>query len=258
MRTVALIVAILLGIAAAIGVRSYLKSQERKFEQQHQMVRVVVARTDILPGEELSAGKVAYQKIPAQSLTPDLITEHELGRYFGKEVTTEIGRGMNIRASDFIAQQVEEPSTRLAEGRRAVSISVGATTGVAGLIRPGDRVDIYCTGSGDIGSTNQTWRVLSDVGVLAVDDRMSDTAGFEPYQRYKRGYSTLTLAVTPLEAQILIYLQESAKLTFALRSISEVGQRADIPAVNASNIRELAEQANMARQQQIEEIDEPQ
>ena len=38
-------------------------------------------------------------------------------------------------------------SSRLERGMRAFAISVNVTSGVSGLLRPGDRVDVYWTGS---------------------------------------------------------------------------------------------------------------
>ena len=254
MRTVGLVVAILLGIAAAIGVRGYLKSQEREFQQQHRMVEVAVANRSILAGETLTEDMVSYNEKPADSLSSEDIPRPFIGGYLDQKVTGNIDRSSQILVRHFVAPRASPASGVLVEGRRAITIAVDSTSGVAGLIRPRDRIDIYATTSG--GSEPETWSVLSDVTVLAVDDRMSETtAGIADYRGYRRGYATLTLAVTPLEAQLLVYLKEHGRLTFGLRPRIELGQKGTVPTISSANVRELATQANRYRQKELQQLE---
>ena len=267
MRTVALIVAIVLGIVAAIGVRSYLKAQQVQFQRQVRPVKVAVARRTIEADEELTQDMIELEEIPANMLTTDMIVEQELGRYVGvgRRVTRNIDKGTQIRVGHFISRELRVAAERLTEGKRAITIAVDATSGVAGLVRPGDHVDIVATTTGTrraaptTGAAPETWKVLSDVTVLAVDDRMTETAaGITDYRSYRRGYSSFTLAVTPLEAQILSYLKDNAKLTFVLRPRTELGEKQGVPTIDGSNVRELAGQANTARQEEIQKLEEVQ
>lgn len=259
MRTVAFVVAIVLGVVAVIGIGSYAKSLKRQYEQEHKMVNVALARRSIKQGEALSRDMVGYDQRPAEMLSGLSITSLALPSYLDREVNRNIDRGTQILVSDFARREPERPATVLQEGMRAVSISVNPTSGVAGLLSPGDSVDILATmtvpggaGAGRAG-TAKTWVVLSDVTVLAVDERTSGLlAGPVAYAAARRGYSTLTLAVTPEEALILVYLQEHATLIFALRPRLEVGERSDLSEVELSNVMALAEEANRKRQRRIE------
>ncbi len=254
MRTVALIVAIALGIAAAIGVRTYIQGIEAEHEREQDLVEVAVPRRNLAAGEEVTPGNITGRSIPAHTLTADQVTMQDIQRYFGRELVDDVGANVSLRHDHFVRPEPRLASARLPAQHRAVTVSVDATSGVAGLIRPGNRVDIFCTGMGEAGGrgAQETWRVLSDVTVLAVDSQMSDldVTGFE---RQRRGYSNLTLAVTPDEAQLLIYLMNNARLTFALRPEREVGEREELPPVSAGNVREISEQANRRRQQLLEE-----
>ncbi len=255
MRTVALVVAIALGVAAAVGVRAYLQSMEREFESEQQLVQLAVPRRDIAAGEELSPGMVTEDAIPARSLMPDQITMQDVGRYYGREVRREVGRGIPLRVDHFIRMEPRRASAELPPGHRAVAISADLTSGVAGLIRPGNKVDIICTGMGEGGGrgAQETWLVLSDVTVLATDSRMSDLDDLHAgYDEFRRGYSTLTLSVTPAEAQLLIYLMNNARLSFSLRPEREVGETEPLPAVDGGNVRRLSEEANRQRQELLE------
>lgn len=262
MRTIALIVAVALGIVAALGVRSYLKKQERQYEQQYREVDVAAAGRSIDAGEELTRDMIAFQKKPQKSLSSLDIVRLDVDRYLGRKVNRNIDRGSQIMVSDFTRRRPESAARALPDGMRAMSINVDAVTGVSGLINPGDSVDILATiteGEGRAkleAASVKTMRVLSDVTVLAVDNRMSATSNSLDTRRgYGRNYANLTLAVTPMESQLLVYLQEHATLTFVLRPQTEVGQEGELPEVSASNVTELAKEANKERQRRIEEVE---
>ena len=258
MRTAGLVVAILLGIAAAVGARTYLKSQQRAFQEQHKMVEVAVAAHSITAGETLTEDMVAFEEKPAGSQSAEDIPRLSIGRYLGRKATGNIDRGSQILVRHFVAPSSRMASTMLVEGRRALTIAVDATSGVAGLIHPGDHVDIHATSAPDrgAGAEPETWLVLSDVTVLAVDDRMSEVPlGLTDYSGYRRGYSNLTFALTPLEAQLLTYLKDRARLTFSLRPKTELGQKTPMPSVNSGNVQDLARQANLERQKELQELE---
>lgn len=263
MRTIALIVAVALGIVAAIGVRSYLKRQKEEFQQQYREVRVAAAARSIDAGETLTSDMVTFETKPQKSLTGLDIVRLDIDRYLGREVNRNIDRGAQILVSDFTERRPRSAARTLPEGMRAISINVDAVKGVSGLINPGDSVDLIASitqtqgGSGVQAASTKTLRVLSDVRVLAVDNRMSATTSSAGSPRgYGRNYATLTLAVSPLEAQLLTYLQEHSTLTCSLRPETEVGQQEDLPEVDATNVTELARQANRERQNRIQEVEE--
>jgi len=256
MRTVAVIVAVLLAIAAAIGVRSYMKRQERDFNQKLKVVKVAVAKVHVGAGEVLARDMVAYADKQSAFLEPTDITGGNLGNYVGRKLERDVGKGTPLKSSFFVSREKKPASKVLQEGKRAITLAVDITSGVAGLVRPGDNVDIYATTSARAGGTPRTWLVLSQVNVLAVDDRMSDiTVGQTDYRGYRRGYSSFTLSVTSLEAQVLIYLQDYAQLTFALRPRTELGQKGGAPVIDGGNVEQYAGEANKDRQREIRELD---
>lgn len=255
MKNVALVVAIVLGIVAAIGVRSYLKRQETKVEERLKQVRVPVAGRSIRKGDAFTVDMVRFTEMPAESLTSDSITEADLRGYFGRQVWRNVDRGTILQRSFFIERMQEPASGVLAEGERAVTIPVDITTGVGGLLRPGDRIDLLATmteakgqavGSVD---TTKTWRVLSDVTILAVDNRLSPEVGGP--QGAKASYATITLAVTPDEAEILVWLRGRAQLTCLMRPRFETGEPGAPTVVDIKNVESLAAKANSLRQDRL-------
>lgn len=92
----------------------------------------------------------------------------------------------------------------LGPGMRAVTVGVDAVTGLAGLVWPGDRVDLILTQAQDGSNVAPAHRVsaetvLHDGRVLAIDRQLMQGATSEsPEAAMAR---TVTLEVTPAEAE---------------------------------------------------------
>jgi pilus assembly protein CpaB len=113
-------------------------------------------------------------------------------------------------------------------GMRAVTVGVDAVTGSAGLIWPGDRVDLILTQTiGDtavpMGRRVAAESVLSDARVIAIDQRLVQDADSNTSADHAR---TVTLEVTPEQAARISVAMRLGKLSLAVRSVE--------PAVTAS------------------------
>jgi pilus assembly protein CpaB len=104
-------------------------------------------------------------------------------------------------------------ATQVSEGMRAVTIPIDAVSGVAGLIAPGDRVDILLTRS--IQSDLTTSIILQNVLVIATDQSAGGEAARTHVAR------TATVEVDPTDASKLALAQQVGKLTLSLRGINE-------------------------------------
>lgn len=101
-------------------------------------------------------------------------------------------------------------SALLKEGMRAVTIRVNDTSGVAGFVLPGDRVDVlYTREKGDQASIDV---LFQNVRVLAINQNVDEKNGNPIDGR------TATVELTPLDAQKLALAQSTGGLTFSLRS----------------------------------------
>jgi pilus assembly protein CpaB len=119
-------------------------------------------------------------------------------------------------------------------GMRAVSVGVDAISGTAGLIWPGDRVDLILTQSLDGPGINPGHRVaaetvLADVRVIAIDQRLvqgADASGQAPAPA-----RTVTLEVSPDQAERVEVAAHLGPLSLVVRSSSMSAQpRPAIPA----------------------------
>jgi pilus assembly protein CpaB len=109
-------------------------------------------------------------------------------------------------------QELTGIEARLKEGFRAVTFPVDATSGVAGFVGPGSRVDILA--SAGAGNETNTGCILSDVEVIAVGDTTQRASSSAIYQT-----NSITVAVSSTDTTKLIKAQvASGKLYMALRN----------------------------------------
>lgn len=137
-------------------------------------------------------------------------------------------------------------SALIAPGMRASTIRVNDVNGVAGFVLPGDHVDIMFTRNVDIDSTSRSNRksnnlqtdiFLQNMKVLAIDQDSNE-------QRDKPSVSkSITLEVTPVQAQKLILAMQMGKLSLSLRNVNTV----DAEEVRTIKARDLGfSEANVA------------
>ena len=119
-----------------------------------------------------------------------------------------------------LGEKVTEPGQAagltgsLAKGQRAFAIEVDVASGVSGFVQPGDRVDIYWTGSISNASTNSsndtTKLIESGVKIIAVDQTAAGGNGAATVAR------TVTVAASPEQVARLAQAGATGKLVLAL------------------------------------------
>src|SRR3546814_8767469 len=118
---------------------------------------------------------------------------------------------------------------------RAVTVPISATSGVAGFIFPGDRVDLVLTqdvaGSGDGQPLKASETIIRNLRVLAVDQTMDKTPKAGEEVKVSPA-STATLDVTPTRAEKIAVPQTIGALTLSPRSLAD--NTADLKAALAS------------------------
>jgi pilus assembly protein CpaB len=111
----------------------------------------------------------------------------------------------------------------LGPGMRAVTVSMSASTGVAGFVFPGDRVDLVLTqdvpGGGDGPPLKASETIVRNLRVLATDQRSSSES--EDGKTPVTTYSTVTMEATPRIAEKIAVAQTIGQLSLSLRSIAD-------------------------------------
>jgi len=202
------------------------------------------------------------------------------GHYLAdREDATDVLRGYAVRVPIASGETVDRssvvgPGERgflaavLGPGARAVTIRVGPATSHAGLIDPGDRVDVIL--SAELEAMDRERSVLArtiveDVRVVAVDRRVGyrggSTEGEESAPRDAEGTTrtemiTATLEVSPEQGDRLVLGEHEGKLSLAVRSLAAAVPRPSITAVALQDLllsTDVLEEAERERKRKEEE-----
>jgi pilus assembly protein CpaB len=165
---VAVGIAVVCGALAALLVYVYLRSFQPKPAQAPPKpadVSVVVPVMDVPPNTVLTAEKLAMVKLPADQAPKTALRDP--GEAVGGVSLTKLVAQKPILASQVMARG---PGLGLAgivpPGMRAVTVAVDPVTGVAGLLKAGDRVDVVATF--EAGENLVAKTILQDVELLAL------------------------------------------------------------------------------------------
>src|SRR5262245_40226683 len=148
-RTMILIAAIAVGCIAAFVVLKYVSGVEDRANEDAQRVPVLVVRADIAqgtPGEQaVEQGWIVEDEIAQEFLPATRITDFD--QISGKVALNNLAANQVLVDGMFV-----DPTTnsiglgqRLEENHVAYTISVDQEAGVAGLLVPGDLVDLFVT-----------------------------------------------------------------------------------------------------------------
>lgn len=111
----------------------------------------------------------------------------------------------------------------LGPGMRAVTVGVSATSGVAGFVFPGDRVDLVLTqevqGGGDGPPLRASETIVRNIRVLAVDQRLN--ARDDQGNQVAQTVSTITFEATPKIAEKIAVAQTIGQMSLSLRSLAD-------------------------------------
>ena len=190
---------------------------------------VLVASRPLPVGTIVDAESFRFQPWP-EGLVQDAYyirgrgTDADPRSLIGTVVRTEVSAGQPVTRGAVI-----RPGERgflaaaLGPGMRAVTVGVSATSGVAGFIFPGDRVDLVLTqevtGGGDGPPLRVSETIIRNIRVLAVDQRM--TVRDEHGNQVARNTSTVTFEATPKIAEKIAVAQTIGQLSLSLRSLAD-------------------------------------
>jgi Flp pilus assembly protein CpaB len=100
-------------------------------------------------------------------------------------------------------------------GMRAITVEVNETSGLAGMILPGCRVDVVSTLSGATKDQTLACTIVQDVLVQAVGQRL--TGGRLPEEKDAVPLRTVTLIATPRDAEAIELASSTGRTRLVLR-----------------------------------------
>ncbi|MBL7077048.1 MAG: Flp pilus assembly protein CpaB [Kiritimatiellae bacterium] len=258
------IIAIIIGILAFVLTSQYLRRKNDEIEKRWaelyagaERIPVVVAAHDIPGGSVIKREDLRRDEIFKSSAHDRVVAPGEANMIVGRKTVFEIKALKPVLWSDIVGGADDEKglADTVKPGMRALSISVSGAASVSGMVTPNDRVDVLGTFSfpservaGEMETVTLT--VLQDVTILAVGNQLSR----RPTDRARRsgGYSTVTVEVTPREAELLVFAEQvKGRLVLSLRNSSDVSFESNLPSVDFEQLQTTLPEMNRFRQQNI-------
>ena len=150
-RTLILIAAIVVGAIAAFALFNYVQGIEERANNDAELIGVYKVAQDIpkgSPGEQAVADSMIVESQIPREFLPANYTQ-DLATIQGKVALNDLSANQVLVEGMFVdpASALITFSERLQEGEVAITISVDQVRGVAGLLVPGDEVNILLTGA---------------------------------------------------------------------------------------------------------------
>ncbi|MCK5534431.1 Flp pilus assembly protein CpaB, partial [bacterium] len=220
-----LIIALSIAFVTVFLVGGYLNNLEKAYLFQGKKVEVLVARDYIPSAAFLKKEMVKSVKVPLAFRQPGaLVSLEELTGKKGRNIYSTIVPIMI--GEQIVATKLNslEKGTRLSfvipQEKGAISLGVDRVSGVSGLIRAGDRVNLICTFEYEKRNKLQvkTITLLQNLLVLAVNKRLIGTIIPKTKKgKYQNSITeeelrTVTLSVTPEEAEKIIFAAHQGEM----------------------------------------------
>lgn len=203
---------------------------------------LLVAAHALPAGTLLRADDLRWVQVSVSDVPPGAFLRNQTGD------TEPLGAATrrSFRAGEaLVSDQLIKPTEAgflpavLAPGMRATSIAVDAAEGGAGLIAPGDRVDVILTQSFTDTNISVTSRsvgetILQNLRVIAIDQTTNLTGNPGPgvtrtgVVGETRLPKTVTLEVSVRQAEVLMVAGQLGKLQLTLRSLADASQPGDL------------------------------
>lgn len=235
---------LILGMAlagfAVFMAKDYINSTQTELARERQQrakivptVQVLVAKRPLRYGERLAPEDVRAVKWPESAIPEGTFTDQAVLFPNDNADPRSVLRSMEVGEA-IMAVKVTAPgqaagvSSRLARGMRAFAIQVDVTSGVAGFLRVGDRVDVYWTGQGiaaDGSRTGDTTKlILTSIKLIAINQSADEDRTGPVIAK------TVTVEVTPQNVANLAQAQATGRLTLALVGAEDDSEIAGVSA----------------------------
>lgn len=267
-QKIILVISILIGVLAFGLSIKYFRSEAAKTQRIRdkiyagaRQVSIIVAKRDIPEGIAISKDDLTFVRALEQEVKVggNAVMAEDAELLLGRKTLFQ------IKFKEPLYWRFIEGGQRAARGlaygvkpgMRAISLNISGAAAVSSMIQPGDRVDVL--GTFTLPSKEKpdemetvTLTVLQDVSVLATGQRMANQPFNARTSSRLRSYSTVTVEVTPREAELLVFAQQTkGRLTMSLRNPTDDSYEKDLPSVNFQLLERTLPELNLYRQRNI-------
>ena len=229
-----LLFTVVVGVVTSLLIGQYLQATQEVIAETKAVATVVVAAKKIpqwtkITKDMLKTKQVSPKSLPEKALTDPILA---IGQYSTGEIIPEEAVTSNRVASDKTSSDLVY---KVPSGYRAITIAIDAVKGVAGLVKPDNRVDVLMTYTitGNPIHT-RTITLTQNSLVLAVGGGGPATKEGEAPPPLEN----ITIAVTPQEAEYIMFSESIGKMKLTLRPVTDKN-KVDIKSVDHKKVLEV-------------------
>ncbi|MES2356706.1 MAG: Flp pilus assembly protein CpaB [Pseudomonadota bacterium] len=183
-------------------------------DEQKKKTQVVVVKADYPRGAQLTKDDLAVREIDETFANADMVSPGKYEDILSRRLILPMHNGQPVQWGFLDAGQPTTFSGQVPPGMRALTFQVDDINSVSGMIVPGDKIDLLA--SIKRSESIVILPLLQNVRVLATGQATAATDSVD-LNVEKRGFNTLTLQLSPEDAEKLVIAQENGKLTAILR-----------------------------------------
>ena len=262
-RKIVLIASLVAGLIAAVLTRFYIAAKDAEvrdlkdsINRRYGTMEVLCYSKEIPSGTALQKSDLGVKSVPAIGMRGQALTVESVTDIVGKKVLLGHRRGDVVFWADIEGGNPAASglSADIKRQMRAISINCAGAASVSGMVKPNDHVDVIGTfdlsdptkASGPKAKSLVTSTILQNVLVLATGKQTAKMKGQEV-----AGYATVTLEVTPREAEMLAFAEQiKGRLVLTLRNRNDTHYEKELPQVDFEKIMSEISELNQNRQQQ--------
>lgn len=206
--------AVVLGLLASYFAYDYLMNVEMAANIEYE--EVIVAAGDITAKSVIRDEMLEKARIHRDAIHPQAARKIE-------DVVGSVTLAQLVKGEQVLKNKTAKPGDPanglgyiVPPGKRAMTVAVDGISGVAGFIRPGDRVDVTAVVNITENEKEVPYSliVLQDIQVLASGSELEDKGDRKTSQEY----SSITLAITAEQAPPLLLASQKGYVRLMLRS----------------------------------------
>jgi pilus assembly protein CpaB len=213
---IAILAAVFFGFIAAYGVYNFLRQQQEAADRaKTETVNIVTASKDMPPGTTITKELIQVTSWPKASVPAKSFSNPE-------QVVGKVSKVKTVAGEPILEAKLTGEGAGLTvlvtPGNRAMAVRVDEIIGVSGFIAPNDRVDLiaHVQPPGNQTGEKISKIVLQNKKVLSVAQSVEQKEGGKP-----QVVRSITLEVTPEEAERLTIAELQGEIFLALRAIGD-------------------------------------
>jgi pilus assembly protein CpaB len=250
------LIAVAVGLLCGATAFYFLYQKASEIEQKTTPVQILVAGRYIPPGSYLKADMVERKTIPEAFVSPSAL--RDIKEVDGLLSLVPLSAGEQVLSNKFGVSE-ESLAFVLEPGYRAYTLEVNETSGVGNLLRPGNHVDVMAKISSE--KREMTTFALQNLRILATGQKLDwNSPSKQNPDSISSGtgenvnaYSTVTLAVSPEQAEVLMYLEGHA-LRLVLRPTNDTEETSIPPKTENDILTKLGQPSRKIQSRPIEII----